>query len=54
LANIFKEIDRLEKTKLNIRRNTLIDELYYYPLMAAVVCAFLAVLLGQTLLRRNP
>lgn len=54
LANIFKEIDRLEKTKLNIRRNTLIDELYYYPLTAAVVCAFLAVLLGQTLLRRNP
>jgi Ca-activated chloride channel family protein len=54
LANIFKEIDRLEKTKLNIRRNTLVDELYYYPLMAAAGCAFLAVLLGQTLLRRNP
>ncbi len=54
LANIFKEIDRLEKTKLNIRRNTLVDELYYYPLTAAAICAFLAVILGQTLLRRNP
>ncbi len=54
LAKIFAEIDRLEKTKLNVRRNTLIDELYQWPLTAAAVCALLAVVLGQTLLRRNP
>jgi len=54
LAKIFAEIDRLEKTKLNIHRNTLVDELYHYPLTAAALCAFAAVILGQTLLRRNP
>lgn len=54
LANIFEEIDRLEKTKLNIRRNTLVDELYYWPLSAAALCALFSVILAQTLLRRNP
>ncbi len=54
LENIFAEIDRLEKTKLNIRRNTLVDELYHWPLSAAAACALLGVVLGQTLLRRNP
>jgi hypothetical protein len=54
LAKIFAEIDRLEKTKLNVRRNTLIDEMYQWPLTAAAACALLAVVLGQTLLRRNP
>lgn len=54
LAKIFAEIDRLEKTKLNVRRNTLIEELYHWPLAAAAVCLLLAVILGQTLLRRNP
>lgn len=54
LANIFAEIDRLEKTKLNVRRSTLVDELYHIPLWIAAGLAALAILLGQTLLRRNP
>jgi Ca-activated chloride channel homolog len=54
MVNIFAEIDRLEKTKLNIRRNTLVDELYQWPLTCAALLALLAVFLGQTLLRRNP
>ena len=54
LAKIFAEIDRLEKTKLNVRRHTEIDELYHWPLAAASICLVLAIILGQTLLRRNP
>ncbi|MDB6069456.1 MAG: hypothetical protein JWL81_627, partial [Verrucomicrobiales bacterium] len=54
MENIFKEIDQLEKTKLNIHRRTLVDELYHWPLAAAAGIALLAVVLGQTLLRRNP
>lgn len=54
MENIFREIDQLEKTKLNIHRRTLVDELYHWPLAAAAGLALLAVVLGQTLLRRNP
>lgn len=54
LEKIFTEIDQLEKTKLNIHRNTLIDERYQWPLSVGAACGLLSLLLGQTLLRRNP
>lgn len=54
MANILTEIDQLEKTKLNVRRSTLIDELYHWPLWGAVVSGALTMLLQQTLLRRYP
>jgi len=54
MENIFSEIDRLEKTKLNVRRSTLIDELYHWPLWGAVISGVLTFLLHQTLLRRYP
>lgn len=54
MANIFNEIDRLEKTKLNIRRSINVDELYHWPLCAAVGLALLTIVLHQTLLRRYP
>jgi Ca-activated chloride channel family protein len=54
LASIFNEIDRLEKSKLNVRRSTLIDELYHWPLWGAVITGALTLLLHQTLLRRYP
>jgi hypothetical protein len=54
MESIFKEIDRLEKTKLNVRRSTLIDELFMYPLWSAVGVAGLGLLARQTILRRYP
>lgn len=54
MDNIFSEIDRLEKTKLIIRRSTLIDELYHWPLWGAVISGFLTLILHHTLLRRYP
>lgn len=54
MERIFQEIDRLEKTQLNIRRNTLVNDLYQWPLTGAVACGALALLLRQTVLRRGP
>jgi Ca-activated chloride channel family protein len=54
LRSIYEEIDRLEKTKLNVRRSTLIDELFMYPLWGAVGVAGLGLLARQTILRRYP
>ncbi|HWB06637.1 MAG TPA: VWA domain-containing protein [Verrucomicrobiales bacterium] len=54
MSNIFNEIDQLEKTKLVVRKRTLIDELYQWPLWGAVITGTLTLLLHQTLLRRYP
>lgn len=54
MESIFNEIDQLEKTKLNVRRSLLVDELYHWPLWAAVITAVTGLLLHQTLLRRYP
>lgn len=54
MANIFSEIDRLEKTKLIVHRSTLVEELYHWPLWGAVISGTLILLLHQTLLRRYP
>ncbi len=54
MESIFNEIDRLEKTKLNVRRSLLIEELYHWPLWGAVITGALGLLLHQTLLRRYP
>lgn len=54
MEKIFAEIDRLEKTKLNIRRTTIIEPLYQWPLSAGAAGAILSLILSQTLFRRNP
>lgn len=54
MVSIFREIDQLEKTRLNIRRSTLIDELFAYPLWGALSLAGLGLLARQTILRRYP
>jgi Ca-activated chloride channel family protein len=54
MTNIFEEIDRLEKTKLSVRKRTLTDELYHWPLWGAFITATLTLMLHQTLLRRYP
>jgi hypothetical protein len=54
MANIFAEIDSLERTTLNVRRTTLVDDLYHWPLWGAVISGSLILLLHQTFLRRYP
>ncbi|MCX7978881.1 MAG: hypothetical protein N2578_07750, partial [Bdellovibrionaceae bacterium] len=54
LAGVFREIDQLEKTKVEINRYTRYTELYRPWALAALICYALAVILGQTLLRRRP
>ncbi|RYD29857.1 MAG: VWA domain-containing protein [Verrucomicrobiaceae bacterium] len=54
MEKIFKEIDDLEKTKLNIRRTTIVEPLYQWPLGAATAFALISLFLSQTVLRRNP
>jgi Ca-activated chloride channel homolog len=54
MEKIFAEIDRLEKTKMDVRRTTRTEELYAWPLWTAVLSAALTFILHQTLLRRYP
>lgn len=54
MEKIFAEIDRLEKTKLDVRRTTKVEELFHRPLWVAVLSAALTFLLHQTFLRRYP
>ncbi len=54
MESIFKEIDSLEKTKLSVRRQTRVEELFHRPLWVAVVCGFLALLGSHVLFRRYP
>lgn len=54
LEGVFKEIDRLEKTKIDINRFTRYTEKYPAYLWSAIVLYMLALLLGRTWLRRVP
>ena len=54
LEKIFSEIDRLEKTKVDINKYTKYTELYFPYLAIAVVLYILSYLLSQTILRRVP
>jgi Ca-activated chloride channel family protein len=54
LASIYNEIDRLEKTEVNLRRFTSYTPLYQWPLLAALGVLVVELLLANTLLRRLP
>jgi Ca-activated chloride channel family protein len=54
LTGIFKDIDSLEKTKVDVNKYTRYTELFPPYLRAALLCYLLALLLGQTILRRTP
>ena len=54
LGTVFSEIDRLEKTDIEINKYTKFDEKYEVWLFYAIVLAFLAFILQETLLRRLP
>lgn len=54
LKEIYKEIDQLEKTKLNVKEFSKREEDYFKFALAAFLLVLLDVLLRQTILRRIP
>lgn len=54
LEGVFKEIDSLEKTKVDVNKYTRYTELFSPYLKAALICYLIALLLAKTLLRRMP
>lgn len=54
LQNVFKEIDSLEKTKLDVENYTRTDEAFFPWVLAALCCYGLSMLLRYTVLRRIP
>lgn len=54
LEGVFREIDQLEKTKVEVNRYTRYTEIYPPYLWAGVLLLLAGAFLGRTLLRRNP
>jgi Ca-activated chloride channel family protein len=54
LGKVFNDIDRLEKTKIDVNQYTKYDELYQKWAMLGVWLSIAALALGQTVLRRVP
>jgi Ca-activated chloride channel family protein len=54
LEEVYQEIDKLEKTKLNVRQFSKRDEKYEWFALAAFLCILLEVLLRNTLLKKIP
>lgn len=54
LQNVFKEIDTLEKTRLDVENYTRTDEAFFPWVLAALCCYALSMLLRYTVLRRVP
>ncbi len=54
LDEVFKTIDNLERTKIDVEKYNRYTELFQNPLRFAVVLFILSLVLGRTLLRRNP
>ncbi len=54
LDKVFKEIDRLEKTKIEVNELTKYAELFPPYVQWALMLYFLAALLGRSILRRGP
>jgi len=54
LNGVFREIDSLEKTKVDVNRYVRYTEVFQKYVVAAVICYLLAWLLGSTILKRSP
>jgi Ca-activated chloride channel homolog len=54
LSKVLRRIDALEKSRLTAPRREQVDELYRYPLGAALLLLLLALLLGETFWMRVP
>lgn len=54
LSGVFNEIDRLEKTKIDVNKYTRYTELFKNYLLPAIICYLLGIFLAHTWLRRFP
>ena len=54
LRKIFSEIDKMEKTKVEVERTAQYRDLFYYLLIPGIACLLLEILLSQTIWRRLP
>ncbi|MBO7418103.1 MAG: VWA domain-containing protein [Bacteroidaceae bacterium] len=54
LEEVYQEIDKLEKTKLNVREFSKRNECYEWFALAAFLCVLLEVLLRNTILKKIP
>ena len=54
LHEVYKQIDQLEKTKMNVRKYSKKYESYASFLLASVLCLILELLLSNTILKRIP
>ena len=54
LASIYDEIDRLEKTEVELNINVLFEELFQWPLGLGLILLFLEIILTRTIFLRIP
>ena len=54
LRSIYQEIDRLEKTDIELQVNALFEDLYHWPLGAAILLLLLEFILSRTIYLRIP
>jgi Ca-activated chloride channel family protein len=54
LRKIFSEIDKMEKTKVEVERTAQYRDLFQYVLIPGIACLLLEILLSQTVWRRLP
>ena len=54
LSQIYGDIDKLEKSKLDVQRYNKVYDVYQYPVMGAIIVLLLEILLRITLFRRIP
>ena len=54
LRKIFSEIDKMEKTKIEVERTAQYRDLFKYVLIPGIACLLLEILLSQTVWRRLP
>jgi Ca-activated chloride channel family protein len=54
LAEIYNEIDRLEKTEVKVKEYTEYEELFHFALIAALIVLLTEIVLAHTLLRKIP
>jgi Ca-activated chloride channel family protein len=54
LENIYREIDELETTEIEVQHFTRYGELFHFPLIAGLALVVLETALGNTVLRKIP
>lgn len=54
LLSIYDEIDRLEKTEVELNINVLFEELFQWPLGLGLILLFLEIILTRTIFLRIP